>query len=146
MLAIDGEIRIERQDGVSLVDFRHTHDAGIRERHRSVAIFLVELSQGRQVFFDAESDGKSALFEQRQQCVLAGWEGRKQIHRFRQYGLAQKQRSIQLVDMSDCPSVMSLGAIQECDKRTGVNDCDGHLGRTRPGVWDSRRGPEHPSR
>ena len=41
--AIDCEIGIERTHGVTLVDLRHPHDAGIGERHRSVPIFVMQL-------------------------------------------------------------------------------------------------------
>src|SRR5947208_17063830 len=41
MLTIDREIGVEREHGVLLVDFCHSHDAGIGERHRSVTIFLM---------------------------------------------------------------------------------------------------------
>src|SRR5262249_60159029 len=42
--AIDREIGIEHEDGVPVIDFGHPHDARIREGHRPVPIFLMQLA------------------------------------------------------------------------------------------------------
>ena len=74
--AIDREIGIERQHGVSLVDLGHPHDARIGERHRSVAIFLMQLEQGGDMLLDAKSDAERTIFEQSEQCILRSREAR----------------------------------------------------------------------
>jgi hypothetical protein len=47
-----------------LVDLGHADDARIGERHWSVPIFLLQIAQGGQVFFNAECDLQRPIFEQ----------------------------------------------------------------------------------
>ncbi len=81
MFPIDREIGIERQHNVLLVDLGHPHNARIGERHRSVAVFLMQLEQGGDMLLDAKGDAARTIFEQSEQCILRSREAREQMHR-----------------------------------------------------------------
>jgi hypothetical protein len=70
MFAVVREIRVECQHGMPFIDFGHSNDACISERHRLVTIFLVQFAQDRDVLLDTESDLHRVVFEKPKECIL----------------------------------------------------------------------------
>ena len=64
VLAIDSEIRIERQDRVALMDFGHAHHTRIGERHGPVPVFPMQLAQQRDMLLYLKADAKRTILEQ----------------------------------------------------------------------------------
>ena len=70
----------------------------------------------------AKRHHERAIPQQPKQCVLRPWEAREQIHRLREYRLADEERRVQFLDAGGSPEMMSLRPIEESDKRSGIND------------------------
>ena len=75
--AVDGEVGVERQGGVAVVEFGHADEAGVGQRHRRVAVFLDEGSQFGEVVFDSERYGERAVLDDFQKLVLGLLESLK---------------------------------------------------------------------
>jgi hypothetical protein len=58
MFSIDQEIGIQRQDGMTIMDFRHTNDACIGQGHRRIPVFLKQFAQCTDMLIDPECDAQ----------------------------------------------------------------------------------------
>jgi len=126
MFAIDREIGIERQYGVSLIDFGHPNDTRIGERHRSVPIFLMQFAKSGDMLVDAERDPERAIFEKAEQRILCPREAREQMHRLGQHWFTHEKWRVQFFDPIGCPTVMPFRPVEKGNQRPRINDCGGH--------------------
>src|SRR5438105_5037151 len=108
MFAIYRKIGIEREDGLSVVDFRHSHDAGVGNRHWPITIFLMQLAQCRDVLLDAEAESERALLQQPEKAILPCGKTGEQMHCFREHRLANEQWSREFLDALGNPAMMSF--------------------------------------
>ncbi len=146
MLSIDEEIGIERQDEMPTVDFRHANDAGVRQRHRRVPVFLHQSAQCAEMLLDLECNPKRAILDELQDCILRLRVTREQTHRFGEHRLADEERRVELVEALRDPAVAPLRPVEEGDQRPNVNDGRRHPDRSPRDVLDRMRDPELPNR
>ena len=96
VFSIDQEIGIQRQDGMPIMDFRHTNDACIGQRHRRVPVFLKQFAQCTDMLIDPECDAHRPILDELKNSVRRLWVTREQVHRFGEYRLADEERCVEL--------------------------------------------------
>ncbi len=70
MFSIDRKIGIKRQHCVLLMNFGHSDDTRIGQRHRSVTILLMQFTKGDDMFINIECYFERTIFKQSEQCIL----------------------------------------------------------------------------
>ena len=136
MLSIYQKVGIQRQNKMLIIDFRHTDDARIGQRHWNVTVFPEKLMQRIDMLVDPECQTKCAVRDESEQGVLRSGITREQIHRLGQHWFADEERCIKFVDAVRDPSVMLFRSIEKSDERSSVNDSGGHRGRSPRDAWD----------
>src|SRR5262249_23644492 len=74
-----------------------------------------------------------------QDDILGLWVTRKQVHRFGEHRLADEERRVEFVEAFCDPMVVLFRPVEKRDQRSGINDGDGHRGRSLRDAWDSKR-------
>src|SRR5262245_38265012 len=98
------------------------------------------------MLLDPERDTKRTIVNELEDDVLCLRIAREQVHRLRQHRLANEERRLELLDALGNPIVMLLRPVEEGDERSGINDGDGHCGRSLRDAWDWWRGRGHRNR
>ena len=137
MFSIDQEIGVQRQDGMPIMDFRHTNDACIGERHRRVPVFLQQLAQRADMLIDPECDAQRSMLDKLQDGNRRLWVTREQVHRFGEHRLTDEERRIELLEALRDPAVVLFRPVEKRDQRSRINDGYGHRGRSPRDAWDS---------
>ena len=77
------------------------------------------------MLINLERKPERASFEEAENGVVRTRGALEQVQRLHDDRLAQEKRGVQFPDVVDDPPMMPLGAVKECNKRSGINDCDG---------------------
>ena len=112
------------------MDFRHSNNASIRERHRCVSIFVEQFAQVPEMLVDTKRKTQSPILDKLQQGILSFRVTGEQIHRFSEDRLTNEQGSVELLETLRDPIVKLLGAVKKSDQRSCINDGYGHRGRS----------------
>ena len=122
MFSVDHEIGVHSHDGMIFMEFSHTNDTGIGQRHRRILIFSQQPVYRADVVFQPKSQHDGAIREKTEQCILGFWEAREQVHHFGQHSLTDQKWRIEAVDPLSDPAMIVFRSIEEGNKRPGVND------------------------
>ena len=64
MRSIEREIGIQCQDGVPFIDFSHSHNAHVGQRHRGVPIFAKQLAQRGGMLVDPDRNAERTILRE----------------------------------------------------------------------------------
>ena len=108
MLPVNREVGIQRQDTMIVLDFRHADDTGVGQRHWGISVFSQQTVHRADMLLQPERQGQRAILQQIEQRVLRPWKSREQVIRFRQHGLANKQRRVELLYLTGGPPMIAF--------------------------------------
>lgn len=118
VLSIDEKIGIQRQNGVARMNFRHSDNAGVGQRHGRVPIFSHQLAQFADILVNAERHAKRPILNELKHRVLRFWETGEQMHRFGKHWFANQERRVELLDALGHPMMAPFGAVEKSSDRS----------------------------
>jgi hypothetical protein len=78
---MDEDIGVERKDGMLSKDFRHPHDASVRQRHRNITVLRDRPANRLDLPFAPECALKRPILKQLAQSYPRRRKAGQQIHR-----------------------------------------------------------------
>jgi hypothetical protein len=112
---IDAKMAIGGPEEGIVVQFGHSHEAGIREVHRQVAVFFEQLPNGRGVILEGKVDRHDAVVVQPGEGAGGLGQIAEKVQRFSDDSLAGEERWAEPFETFDGPGVVEIGAIQQCN-------------------------------
>jgi hypothetical protein len=124
---IDPEVAIESEDDTLLIEFGHSDQASIGQRHRHVGELLHQRAERVDLRHDVKVGSDDSSRDEFQDSTRPAVRVLQQKARLREHRIAGEERRLEGVHDFACPSVVVLAAVEQCDERACIDDDGGHL-------------------